>query len=86
MPYIARKDREKYDTILDTMDIPSKPGELNYFITRLVMKYFNNRNKFNYQGLNETIGVLECAKLELYRRHVAIYEDEKIAENGEVDW
>jgi hypothetical protein len=30
--------------------------------------------------------VLECAKLELYRRIVAAYEDEKIAdpENGDV--
>jgi hypothetical protein len=30
------------------------------------------------------IGMLECAKLELYRRSVANYEDEKILENGDV--
>ena len=34
--------------------------------------------------LNEAIGALECATLELYRRKVAPYEDGKIAENGEV--
>ena len=30
------------------------------------------------------IGVLECAKLELYRRVAAPYEDDKIDENGDV--
>jgi hypothetical protein len=34
--------------------------------------------------VNEAIGVLECAKLELYRRVAAPYEDEKIAESGDV--
>ena len=34
--------------------------------------------------LNAAIGVLECAKLELYRRVVAMYEDGKIKENGDV--
>ena len=37
-----------------------------------------------YAHLNEAIGVLECAKLELYRRVAAPYEDEKIAESGDV--
>jgi len=30
------------------------------------------------------MGALEGAKLELYRRKVAIYEEEKIKENGDV--
>jgi hypothetical protein len=30
------------------------------------------------------MGVLESAKLELYRRKIAPYEDDKIAENGDV--
>ena len=30
------------------------------------------------------VGVLECAKLELYRRMAAPYEDEKIEDNGDV--
>lgn len=28
-------------------------------------------------------GALECTKLELYRRRVADYEDQKIADNGD---
>ena len=38
----------------------------------------------NYADINSAIGVLECAKLELYRRQAAPYEDKKIEENGEV--
>jgi len=34
--------------------------------------------------INEVIGVLECAKLELYRRVAAPYEERKRIENGEV--
>ena len=37
-----------------------------------------------YAHLNEAIGVLECAKLELYRRVAAPYEDGKRAETGDV--
>jgi hypothetical protein len=37
-----------------------------------------------YAHLNEAIGVLECAKLELYRRIAAPYEDRKMGETGEV--
>ena len=31
------------------------------------------------------IGALESAKLELYRRSIALYEDTKIKENGDVE-
>jgi hypothetical protein len=41
-------------------------------------------NGMSYQNINELIGVLECAKLELYRRVASPYEDEKIQSNGDV--
>jgi len=56
-------------------------GELNYAITILCLKY---AGQFNYAKINEVIGVLECAKLEFYRRLAAPYEDTKIKENGDV--
>lgn len=60
---------------------PSKrDGMLNYIITRLVSRLY----KTSYTELNAAIGMLECVKLELYRRRVALYEDEKIKENGDV--
>jgi hypothetical protein len=37
-----------------------------------------------YAHINEAIGALECAKLELYRRVAAPYEDEKMKESGDV--
>lgn len=61
------------------------PGELNYCITRLVLHYLSQGGPTpSYAGMNAVIGVLECAKLELYRRMVAPYESVKCLENGEV--
>ena len=57
-------------------------------MTRLVDTYLARvaeaDGRLRYTHVNEAVGVLECAKLELYRRVAAPYEDEKIAENGDV--
>jgi hypothetical protein len=81
MPYVKRSERPR----LDEGGAPATAGDLNYLITRQVDAYLA-RKGVSYANLNEVIGVLECAKLELYRRIVASYEDRKIAdpENGEV--
>ncbi len=80
MPYIKPEDRA---AILLDENLIEDAGELNYFITTLINNYINKNTKC-YTTLNEVIGVLECAKLELYRRIVAPYEDTKIEENGDV--
>ena len=85
MPYIKKEDRERFNAftrLLDEQDIKS-PGELNYLITMIVHKYLNQKPE-SYMMYTIAVGVLEGAKLELYRRHVAQYEDEKIEENGDV--
>jgi hypothetical protein len=64
--------------------IPENPSELDYAITRLLNGHLQRKERLAYAELNEAIGALECAKLELYRRKVAPYEDGKIAENGDV--
>jgi hypothetical protein len=79
MPYINPALRPNLDNELTT---PQSPGELNYRVTRLCLDYMGTEK--NYSLYNEVIGVLECAKLEMYRRAVAPYEDKKIAENGDV--
>jgi hypothetical protein len=76
MPYIEQKDRERARTE------PRTAGELNYAITRLVLGFLGDSPR--YQNFNDAIGALEGAKLELYRRVVAPYEDRKIVENGDV--
>lgn len=58
-------------------------GELNYWITKLVVYYLEQKGEC-YQTYNDIIGALECAKQELYRRKIIPYENEKIEENGDV--
>lgn len=79
MPYIQKEDRERLST-----GLPQNAGELNYVITRLVDDYLRRKGGARYAHINEAVGALECAKLELYRRIAAPYEDGKIAENGDV--
>jgi hypothetical protein len=76
MPYI-NPDRRKENIE------PVSSGDLNYAITRLCDDYLNLQG-LSYFTINEVIGVLECAKLELYRRIAAPYEDQKIIQNGDV--
>lgn len=80
MPYISPEDRSRI--LVDETSI-STPGELNYFISILLNWYINQKGK-SYTTINEMIGALECAKLELYRRIAVPYEDTKIKENGDV--
>jgi hypothetical protein len=62
--------------------VPTTDGELNYCITNMCLKFLGSNPR--YTDFNTVIGVLECAKLEMYRRAVAPYEDTKIIENGDV--
>jgi len=92
MPYITQDDRdriinkgfgaaENFD-IINIGEI-NAPGELNYAFTEMMINYLN-RKGVSYTNMNEVIGVLECAKLEIYRRMTGPYEDTKIEENGDV--
>lgn len=80
MPYIPQEDRKK---VPNHETNARSVGELNYEITTLVNSWLRN-NGLCYATLNSAIGVLECAKLELYRRVAAPYEDGKRTENGDV--
>jgi hypothetical protein len=80
MPYIKK---ERRDAIVSG-DAPQDAGELNFALTTMVDKYLQNRGDLRYAHINEAVGALECAKLELYRRVAAPYEDEKMKESGDV--
>lgn len=80
MPYIKQ---ERRDAILAGAR-PQNAGELNYAITVVVDQYVQDQGGIRYAHLNEVVGAMECAKLELYRRLAAPYEDQKIAEAGDV--
>jgi hypothetical protein len=79
MPYIPPTSR----TALTLGSEPNMPGELNFVITDVIDDYLI-RMGVTYTSINEVIGVLECAKLELYRRIVAPYEDHKKEQHGDV--
>lgn len=84
MPYIDSSSRSDLkDKFVHAGRSIQNAGELNYFITKILDQYISTKGK-NYQNLNEVIGVLECAKLEIYRRIIAPYEDTKIEQNGDV--
>lgn len=84
MPYVKSEDRDRI--YKDPFIVPGNvhnAGELNYAVTVLCREYFKN-NGGRYQQINDIVGALEGAKLELYRRVAAPYEDGKAAENGDV--
>lgn len=80
MPYVDEEARIR----LDGGAAPENPGDLNYVITRTVDEYLTRKGGIRYSHINEVIGVLECAKLELYRRIAAPYEDGKKEASGDV--
>lgn len=80
MPYISADARAR----LDAGGTPVNAGELNYALTRVVDDYLIRKGGIRYAHLNEVVGAMECAKLELYRRLAAPYEDRKIVEAGDV--
>lgn len=87
MPYIQQYRRPEYDEALESLKAVFKhgdwePGDLNYTLTSFILSVLGPNP--NYTAYNEVIGVLESVKLELYRRHIAPYEDYKKDENGDV--
>lgn len=87
MPYIKQKDRDRYNYYIDLIGnelihLPQEAmaGHINYIITKLLQRTVPVR----YNDYNTLIGLLECTKLELYRRKIAPYEDKKIEQNGDV--
>ena len=87
MPYIKAGNRKKYENVLERLvkilkTVPPEEidGELNYVVTKILKEIYSLR----YFHINKAVGVLECIKLEYYRRVAAPYEDQKIEEAGDV--
>lgn len=91
MPYIDEGYREQFNPAINLLvdeldymaDEKNLAGLLNYCISSVISKLIQKKG-LNYHNLNELIGMLECTKLELYRRVAAPYEDEKAKSNGDV--
>lgn len=86
MPYIPQDRRDGIETELsvDHLNwIPSNAGDLNFVVSMFIANYIRERG-CKYAVLNEMVGALECAKMELNRVIIGPYEDQKIRENGPV--
>ena len=90
MPYIKQEDRIQFDDAIDDIvnnilaetSETSRAGMLNYTISKIIASLLE-ADGLTYNRLNTYIGMLECAKLELYRRS-AFYERNKCIINGDV--
>lgn len=84
MPYIKRGERLWLERPLKVLvkKLELAPiGAVNYCITVILLGWLG---KPSYERYNAALGVLEAAKLELYRRKIAEYENDAVARNGDV--
>jgi hypothetical protein len=92
MPYVKNKDRkelnDKIHALTDSVNDVSEDnieGVLNYVITTLLTNSVRPDNKkWKYNIFNRAIGILECVKLEFYRRLISQYEAKCIDDNGDI--
>ena len=86
MPYIPQSRRDGIELELGADHLnwcPENAGDLNFVVSTFIANYIRNCG-LKYAVVNEMVGALECAKMELNRVIIGPYEDRKIAENGGV--
>jgi hypothetical protein len=79
MPYIKREERD----LIAQGQSPQNAGQLNYLVATILVNYLKEHG-ISYQHFNDIIGVLECQKLEIARKMLYNYEDNKAKLNGDV--
>ena len=94
MPYIKRELREKVEPefkifkekinkIIKT-DPTIRAGLMNYLFTSMLDNCYGPLENARYNDYNEIMGMLECCKMEFYRKAIIPYENWKERENGKV--
>lgn len=85
MPYIPDKEKaEMRDAIENMLVWITSKGDLNYVICEIVGRLILDSDKVSYTTISEWIDAVHDAETELRRRILNVYEDVKIAENGDV--
>lgn len=94
MPYINMIQRRDVDKELNALinnlmevDSESLPGIVNYCVSKMLWSLCgkgHSEGVKRYHRMNAMIGALQCVQLELYRRVVVPYEDEKIEQEGDI--
>lgn len=96
MPYIDQTQRDLLNPIIDELvdmivsmklddETINVEGCLNYSVTKILHRVYGNSQSTRYSELNNAVGLLECIKLEYYRKVAAPYENQREFENGEID-
>ncbi len=87
-PYIQEMRRYHLDKLEDDC---RSPGELNYRITKIILRYLEHKVgdvpqqvEANYTDYNEVIGVLRLVELEFWDRLIRPFEKKKRELNGDV--
>ena len=84
MPYIKSEDRPKFDKLIEELTVKiTKPGELNYVITKLLHTQVEIQG-LKYETIRSILGDLDGVRLEFYRRVAAPYEENKRKMNGDI--
>lgn len=91
MPYVKQEDRDQVDRAIDNLVAQMRDftedeieGILNYSITRLLNEAMTKDGHWRYKKINRAVGVLECLKMEFYRRLAAPYENAAIRKNNDL--
>jgi hypothetical protein len=92
MPYIPREDRAVYDddinslgSSLDCLSNDQLAGHLNYIFFRLAGSMCTG-DDMSYARAAVVSSALSEAQAEFRRRVMAPYENEKIKENGDIEF
>ena len=98
MPYIAPKDRKKFDPLIDQLALRiikeaqgynydgAFAGLLNYTCTRIALRVVRLQfGKMRYWLIAMVSGVLKNIADEFYERIAVPYEKKQIIKNGDVD-
>lgn len=83
MPYIDGDYRR--EVLYRRLEDPENVGELTYLLCALVRDYLL-KHGVSYATLSECRAALFNSADELYRRVIAPYEDQKIKDNGDINW
>jgi hypothetical protein len=76
-PYIPEAERA------GALHGPTDVGQLTYVLTQVCIDFLGAHME-SYRHYAEVLGALACTHEEIYRLHVAPYEDAKRAANGDV--
>jgi len=90
MPYIPGNARNDYDDCIDNIvgiliegGEPQMYGELNYVVSSIIVRLIQEKG-ISYALVQNLLGTLECSKMEIYRRLLVPYEDNKMYANGDI--